>query len=143
MNVLQPFLERYYLCVQLLLCGGQNALTRGELVRRCRSASERLALIYSLNSPDLFQSDLFANWIGFLEESGMVRGTEGLVFDEPTLDELLGALGFALPPQHRQTLVHLASAATPPASGEATRPIDESEPVLRRSDPESGHSRAE
>jgi glycerol-3-phosphate O-acyltransferase len=142
-EIVQPFLERYYLCVQLLLCGGQNGVTRAELVRRCKAASERLALVYSLNSPDLFQSDLFANWVGFLEESGIVSGTESIVFDEPTLGELAGALGFALPPQLRQTLVHLASAATPPASGEATRPIDESELVLRRSDPESGHSRAE
>jgi glycerol-3-phosphate O-acyltransferase len=142
-EIVQPFLERYYLCVQLLLCAGRHALTRAELVRRCKAASERLALIYSLNSPDLFQSDLFANWIGFLEQSGIVSGNESLAFDEPTLAELAGALGFALPPRLRQTLVHLASAATPPASGEATRPIDESEPVLKRSDQESGHSRAE
>jgi glycerol-3-phosphate O-acyltransferase len=142
-DIAQPYLERYYLCVQLLLCGGRKAVTRAEVVRRCTAASERFALIYTLNSPDLFQSELFANWIGFLEESGIVSGGDALEFDEPTLEELAGALGFALPPQIRQTLVHLASAATPPASGEATRPIDESEPVVRRSDPESGHSRAE
>jgi glycerol-3-phosphate O-acyltransferase len=142
-EIVQPFLERYYLCVQLLLRAGPKILGRAELVRRCKAASERFALIYSLNSPDLFQSDLFATWIGFLEQSGVVSGGDGLAFDEPMLGELAGALGFALPPQLRQTLVHLASAATPPVSGEATRPTDKSEPVLRRSDPESGHSRAE
>lgn len=142
-EIAQPFLERYYLAIQLLLCAGPGTVTRAELVRRCRTASERFALIYALNSPDLFQSDLFATWIGFLEDSGVVTGGEGLVFDESTLSELAGALGFVLPPQLRQTLVHLASAATPPLSGEATRPIDASDAALRRSGPESGHSRAE
>jgi glycerol-3-phosphate O-acyltransferase len=120
-------------------------LTAAELVKRCRAASEQLALVYSLNSPDLFQASLFDNWVAFLQESGMlVEAAAGaLTYDEPMLEELAGALAFVLPAQLRQTLVNLAGAAARPLSGNASRQIDEGEPNVRRSDPESERSRAE
>ena len=144
-EIVQPFVERYYLSVALLLGQGRGVLTAAELVKRCRAASEQLALVYSLNSPDLFQASLFDNWVAFLQESGMlVEAAAGaLTYDEPMLEELAGALAFVLPAQLRQTLVNLAGAAARPLSGNASRQIDEGEPNVRRSDPESERSRAE
>jgi glycerol-3-phosphate O-acyltransferase len=115
-EIVQPFVERYYLCIALLLGQGPGVLTRIELVKRCRAASEQLALIYSLNSPDLFQASLFENWVEFLQESAVLsENSDGkLVFAEETATELAGALAFVLPAQLRQTLVNLAGAAARP-----------------------------
>jgi glycerol-3-phosphate O-acyltransferase len=142
-EIVQPFVERYYLCIMLLLATGSAALTARELVRRCRAASEHLAFIYTLNSPDLFQAELFTNWIDFLRESRVLHETpEGkLSFDELQLAELAGALGFVLPARLRQTLLNLAGAVAPPPSGGA-RQGEDGEPSAKRSDPESERSRA-
>jgi glycerol-3-phosphate O-acyltransferase len=118
-EIVQPFLERYYLCVMLLLAEGAGALRAAELVRRCRAASEQLAFVYALDSPDLFQASLFDTWVAFLLESKVVEeGAEGaLVFDERTLGALAAALDCVLPARLRQTLMSLAGAAAAPPSG--------------------------
>jgi glycerol-3-phosphate O-acyltransferase len=114
-EIVQPFLERYYLCIILLLAEGPATLGAAELVRRCGAASERLALIYALNSPDLFHAGLFTNWVSYLRESDVLGETvEGtLQFDEQVLEALAAALGFMLPARLRQTLMNLAGAAQP------------------------------
>jgi glycerol-3-phosphate O-acyltransferase len=128
-EIVQPFLERYYLCILLLLAEGPGALSGRELVRRCAAASEQLALVYALNSPDLFQGDLFDTWIVFLEQSGVLAEdvSSKLTFDETALQELAGALGFVLPPRLRQTLANLAGAnapATPAVMDDASAASD-------------------
>jgi glycerol-3-phosphate O-acyltransferase len=144
-EIVQPFLERYYLCITVLLREGSGALTSRELVRRCAAASEHLALVYSLNSPDLFQGALFDNWIAFLERTGVLGedAASKLLFDEPLLEELAGALGFVLPSRLRQTLVNLAGAAIPSPPPEAGERPARSDHGVRRSGPESERSRAE
>jgi len=116
-EIVQPFLERYYLCAVLLLAEGSGVLSPKELVRRCVAASERFALIYSLSSPDLFQAALFDNWVTFLRELGVLSETaEGtLRFDDRELGELAAALEHVLPTRLRQTLMNLAGATTPAA----------------------------
>jgi len=118
-EILQPFIERYYLCVSLLLAAGSGVLRAAELVRRCRAASEQLALIYALNSPDLFQAELFDTWVEYLRGAALLGEDSGgvLSFDEGVLAELAAALGFVLPAGLRQTLVSLAGTAAPPPSG--------------------------
>jgi glycerol-3-phosphate O-acyltransferase len=144
-EIVQPFLERYYLCIMLLLTQGSGVLTSRELVRRCAAASERLALIYSSSSPDLFQGDLFDTWIAFLEQSGVLSedAERKLLFDQAPLEELAGALGFVLPPRLHQTLVNLAGAASPSPPREADEPLAASNAAVRHSDRESERSRAE
>ena len=124
---------------------GSGALTSRELVRRCAAVSEQLALIYSSNSPDLFQGDLFDTWITFLEQSGCSPRTRraSCCSTRHLLEELAGALGFVLPPRLRQTLVNLAGAANPSPSGDADEPSAASDAAVRHSDPESERSRAE
>jgi glycerol-3-phosphate O-acyltransferase len=144
-KIVQPFFERYYLCVALLMGEGSATLTARELVRRCGAASERLALIYSLDSPDLFQAGLFDRWVTFLEDAGVLaaRPDRTLAFDEATLEELASCLGFALPAGLRQTLVNLAGAAARQPSGDVIRRVEAGERAVRRSSPESERSRAE
>ena len=119
-EIVQPFIERYYLCISLLLAAGNGVLRVTELVRRCRAASEQLALIYALNSPDLFQADLFDRWVGYLSGTALIgeSSSGALQFDEAVLEELAAALGFVLPAGLRQTLVNLAGAAAPAPSGQ-------------------------
>jgi glycerol-3-phosphate O-acyltransferase len=142
-DIVLPFLERYYLCVTLLLGQGPGVLTARELVKRCRAASEQLALVYTLASPDLFAAGLFENWIGYLEEAGLVAdGADGkLAFDAASLAELAACLAFVLPTQIKASLTNLAGAAARPLSGESSRPSGAGD--VRRSSPESAHSRAE
>ncbi|HET7132674.1 MAG TPA: hypothetical protein VFJ95_10525, partial [Gammaproteobacteria bacterium] len=118
-EIVQPFIERYYLCISLLLAARSGVLRPAELVRRCRAASEQLALIYGLNSPDLFQADLFDTWVEYLRGAGLVAedSSGALAFDEPVLDELAAALGFVLPAGLRQTLENLAGTAAPVQAG--------------------------
>jgi glycerol-3-phosphate O-acyltransferase len=118
-EIVLPFIERYYLCISLLLAAGPGVLRVAELVRRCRAASEQLALIYSLNSPDLFQAELFDNWLSYLRGAALLGEDSGgaLSYDEGVLAELAAALGFVLPSGLRQTLVNLAGAVAPPSSG--------------------------
>ncbi|HEX5048888.1 MAG TPA: glycerol-3-phosphate 1-O-acyltransferase PlsB [Gammaproteobacteria bacterium] len=118
-EIVLPFIERYYLCISLLLAAGSGVLRVAELVRRCRAASEQLALVYSLNSPDLFQAELFDTWLSYLRGAALLgEDAEGaLSYDEGVLTELAAALGFVLPAGLRQTLVNLAGAAAPPSSG--------------------------
>jgi glycerol-3-phosphate O-acyltransferase len=144
-EIVQPFLERYYLCITMLLNEGSGALTSRELVRRCAAASEQLALVHSSSSPDLFQGALFDTWIAFLERIGVLAedAASKLLFDEPLLAELAGALGFVLPPRLRQTLVNLAGVANLSPSLDADVQPAESDRAVRRSGPESERSRAE
>lgn len=121
-EIVEPFLQRYYLSVVLLLEHGPGVLTRTEFLSRCSQAAEQLSLIYWLNSPDLFESGLFDNLVDSLLKEGILseEAAGGLAFD----DSLAGsaeALGLVLRPRVRQTLRHLAGAATttpltPPAS---------------------------
>jgi glycerol-3-phosphate O-acyltransferase len=118
-EIVQPFIERYYLCISLLLAARSGVLRPAELVRRCRAASEQLAMIYGLNSPDLFQADLFDTWVDYLRGAGLVAedSSGALAFDETVLHELAAALGFVLPAGLRQTLENLAGTAAPVPSG--------------------------
>jgi glycerol-3-phosphate O-acyltransferase len=144
-EIVQPFLERYYLTVVLLLGQGSGVLASRELVARCRAASEQLALIYSLNSPDLFHAGLFDNWVSYLVDAGTLRvapdGT--LKFDREDLEELAGCLAFALPVGMKLTLQNLAGAVVETPSGYRDRRISAGEPSVRRSSLGSEHSRAE
>ncbi len=123
-QIVEPFIERYYLSMLLLLGHGPGALRRGELVRECSELSEQLALIYSVDAPDLFHSSLFENLVAFLAEWGIVAeaGEGGLVFERDAVDALATELGLALRPAVRQTLSSLAGVALTRPSVRVTSP---------------------
>lgn len=112
-RMIEPFIERYYLSLLLLLGHGSGALRRAELVRECSEVSEQLALIYSLDSPDLFHASLFENLVAFLVEWGIVAEASagGLRFEPDAVEKLAGELGLGLPPAVRQTLSNMAGVA--------------------------------
>jgi glycerol-3-phosphate O-acyltransferase len=116
-RIVEPFLERYYLSLLLLLGRESGTLSRAALVRECSEVSEQLAMIYSLDSPDLFHASLFDNLVAFLVEAGIVRPERGgLAFERDSIERLGGAIGLALRPAVRQTLSNLAGV-------ELTRPF--------------------
>lgn len=120
-QIVQPFLERYYLGAAVLLGQGRSALGRRAFIARCSEAAEHLSLIYALNSPDLFQAELFENFVGYLEDAGLVHEDEQsrVAFDEDELGGLAAALGLMLQAQLRRTLVNLAGKAASHPSGRA------------------------
>ncbi|HEX5420035.1 MAG TPA: glycerol-3-phosphate 1-O-acyltransferase PlsB [Gammaproteobacteria bacterium] len=123
-QIIEPFIERYYLSLLLLLGRGSGALRRGELVRECSEVSEQLAVIYSLDSPDLFHASLFENLVAFLVEWGIVTEAPegGLAFEQASLEQLAAELGLALRPAVRQTLSNLAGVALTRPSGRVPSP---------------------
>ena len=114
-EMVQPSLERYYLSVILLLEQPPGSVSRGELQSRCAEAAEQLSIIYWLNSPDLFDPILFENLVDSLLRQGMLWEEEDgrLGYGQP-LQRLAEALALVLRPRVRQTLLHLARAATTP-----------------------------
>ena len=124
-GIVQPFLERYYLSVALLLQRESGELTKAELVSRCTDAAEQLSMIYALDSPDLFEAGLFANLVDSLLEQGRLFESSGggLTYGD-SLKTFAESLGLVLRSRVRQTLQHAVGATTafPPhatASGSA------------------------
>lgn len=120
-QIVQPFLERYYLGVAVLLGQGSGAFGRRAFIVRCSEAAEQLSLIYALNSPDLFHSELFENFVEYLASEALIYEDDDgrLVFEEGSLGALATALGGMLQAQLRRTLVNLAGLAVTHPSGSA------------------------
>lgn len=112
-EIVQPFLEHYYLCMIHLLENGSGVLDKLEVVERCADAAEQLAMLYTLSSPDLFQAALFENLIEALLSQGLVeQDTEGRLCFGSSLGLVAEDLGLVLRPRVRQTLRHFAGAVT-------------------------------
>jgi glycerol-3-phosphate O-acyltransferase len=120
-QIVQPFLERYYLGVAMLLGQGSGTQGRRAFVARCSDAAEQLSLIYALNSPDLFYPELFENFVEYLQSQGLAREDDDgyLAFEADMLGALATALGGMLQAQLRRTLVNLAGLAVTYPSGRA------------------------
>lgn len=112
-EIVQPFLEHYYLCMIYLLEHGSGVLDKPEVVERCAEAAEQLAMLYTLSSPDLFEAALFETLIEALLSQGLVeQDTEGRLCFGRSLGLVAEDLGLVLRPRVRQTLRHFAGAAT-------------------------------
>ncbi|HEX9875059.1 MAG TPA: glycerol-3-phosphate 1-O-acyltransferase PlsB [Gammaproteobacteria bacterium] len=121
-EIVQPFMEHYFLSVIFLLEHGSGCLTKTEAVRISSDAAEQLAMIYTLNSPDLFEAGLFANLIDALLIHGMLmEDSNGRLCFGESLAVLADALGRVLRPRVRQTLLNFARAATTTPSGAPAR----------------------
>ena len=112
-EIVEPFLEHYYLCMIHLLEHGSGVLDKSEVVQQCADAAEQLAMLYTLSSPDLFQAALFENLIEALLSQGLVeQDAEGRLCFGSSLGLVAEDLGLVLRPRLRQTLRHFAGAAT-------------------------------
>jgi len=112
-EIVQPFLEHYYLCMIYLLEYGSGVLDKPEVVARCVDAAEQLAILYTLNSPDLFESSLFERLIdGLLSEGLVEEDSAGRLRFGRSLGIVAEDLGLILRPRVRQTVRHFAGAAT-------------------------------
>jgi glycerol-3-phosphate O-acyltransferase len=110
-QIVTPFVERYYLGATILLAAGPGQWRREQLITRSRQAAEHLALIYSLNSPDLFAKELFKTFVATLLELEVVDvDADGLlVFGEP-LEVLAQGLNRMLPSRESRTVWQFARA---------------------------------
>jgi glycerol-3-phosphate O-acyltransferase len=131
--IVEPFAEHYYLCVIYLLEHGSGALDKGGVVEQCADAAERLAMLYTLNSPDLFEAGLFGTLIDALTAQGLLtEEADGrLSFGEP-LALVAEDLAKILRPRVRQTLRLFAGAATTLPPGAA---VVNGAPVGRSAEP--------
>ncbi len=112
-EIVEPFLEHYYLCMIYLLEHGSGVLNKREVVARCADAAEQLAMLYTLSSPDLFEATLFENLIDGLVSQGLVEQDKaGKLRFGSSLGRVAEDLGLILRPRVRQTLRHFAGAAT-------------------------------
>jgi len=146
-EIVQPFLEHYYLCVIFLLEHGPGALNKSEVASRCADAAEHLAMLYTLNSPDLFEAALFAKFVdALLGQQLLSEDASGrLSFGEP-LERIAEDLAMVLRPRIRQTLRHFAGAATTPTAAPPvlTAPLANGQwRRAKRSDLESDRSPSE
>ena len=113
-EIVQPFLERYYLSVAALLEEGPGAVTRAELQSRCAQTAEQLSIVYRFDSPDLFDPVLFENLVDSLMGQGTVwLDTAGRLAYGQELRRLADSLAVVLRPGVRQTLRHLAGISEP------------------------------
>ena len=124
-EIVQTFLERYYLTVDALLEAGPGVVTQPELQSRCATAAEQLSIVYRFNSPDLFDSALFENLVNSLvaRETLWLDADGCLVFGQE-LWSLADSLAVVLRPGLRQTLHHLAEVSRQSVSGPATEVDD-------------------
>jgi len=112
-EIVEPFLEHYYLCMIYLLEHGSGVLDKPEVVQRCADAAEQLAMLYTLSSPDLFEAALFENLIEALLSQGLIEEDgEGRLCFGASLGLVAADLGLVLRPRVRQTLRTFAGAAT-------------------------------
>ncbi len=112
-EIVQPFLEHYFLCMIYLLEHGSGVLDKPEVVERCADAAGQLAMLYTLSSPDLFEATLFDNLIEALLSQGLVeQDSDGRLCFGASLGLVAEDLGRVLRPRVRQTLRHFAGAAT-------------------------------
>ncbi len=77
-------LERYYITVAMLVKNGSGALTAGELEQLCHLTAQRLSLLYSFESPEFFDKQLFKHFIRQLRRARVLETDEDgkLLFDD-------------------------------------------------------------
>jgi glycerol-3-phosphate O-acyltransferase len=79
--------ERYYTVAAHLVRAGSGVINQATLEERCQQTAQRMTLLYGLDSPELFDRAMFANFIALLRTRGVIRAGEGgkLEFDEVLL----------------------------------------------------------
>lgn len=77
-------LERYYITVAMLVKNGSGTLTAGELEQLCHLTAQRLSMIYTFESPEFFDKQLFKLFIRQLRDADVLSTDEQgkLVFSE-------------------------------------------------------------
>ena len=77
-------LERYYITIALLMKNGSGSLSARELENLCHLSAQRMAMIYTFETPEFFDKALFKHFIRMLRDGGVVDTDEAgkLTFDE-------------------------------------------------------------
>lgn len=108
-RVVQPLLERYYMILAVLQRQSEQRLAREALEERCVLLTQRLAILYELETPDFYDRSLFNNFIDMLIDHGYVVVDEAqrLTLKEP-LREVDEDVRLLLSNQVRHAILGLA-----------------------------------
>lgn len=125
-QAVRPTLIRYFMTLAMLSRRGSGTMTPAELEALCHLQAQRLSLLREFNAPEFFDKAIFRIFIDTLTRSGRAElGEDGkLHFGEP-LEAASGEARFVLPPDMRQTILHMVrmqSAAPGSADKRATLP---------------------
>ena len=69
-------LERYYIAIATLRKHGPGTLTAAELEDQSTLMAERMSILFGLNAPEFFDKALFRNFIGNLQNNGVISQDE-------------------------------------------------------------------
>ena len=82
-NTVMPVLERFYICISLLLRAGPGGLDRTTLLADWTATARRISRLYGLNAPEFSDPRLIDGFLQHLTEAGILQNDAGkLVFDE-------------------------------------------------------------
>lgn len=118
----QQSLERYFMAITLLSEQGAGKLDSDEVVDLCHLVSQRMAVLYSHDSPDMFDKALYRNFIDALIRTELLWAGEqdNLYFDE-RITEIANHASLVLAPDVLH-LIHQASKLTPEQISEIVKP---------------------
>jgi glycerol-3-phosphate O-acyltransferase len=110
-RVVQPLLERYYMILAVLQRQSAERPAREALEERCFLLTQRLAILYELETPDFYDRSLFNNFLDMLIRHGYVAVDEKqrLTLEEP-LREVDEDVRLLLSNQVRHTILGVARA---------------------------------
>jgi len=110
-RVVQPLLERYYMILAVLQRQSVERPAREALEERCFLLTQRLAILYELETPDFYDRSLFNNFLDMLIRRGYVAADDKqrLTLEEP-LREVDEDVRLLLSNQVRHTILNVARA---------------------------------
>lgn len=118
----QQSLERYFMALTLLSRQGSGKLDGDEVVDLCHLVSQRMAVLHSYDSPDMFDKALYRNFISALVRTEYLwaDNEKNLCFDE-RIASVADFARLVLTPDAMH-LIHQASRLTPEQISEIVKP---------------------
>ncbi len=107
---IQETLHRY--AVVLTILQKEEQISRGDLERRSRAFAERLSALQGINSPEFYDKNVLATFIGALRENHMLdAGDEGQLKHSPHSKALLDEIEVLIAPEIAQRLQQIQKSA--------------------------------
>lgn len=117
-QALRPSLIRYFITLSMLTQQGSGTITPAALESLCHLQAQRLSLLREFNAPEFFDKVIFRTFIATLRENDQARlGEDGNICFDERLGEAAAEARFVLPPDVRQTIVHMTQLDAGVAAG--------------------------
>ncbi len=107
-QALRPNLIRYFITLSMLTQLGSGAITPAALESLCHLQAQRLSLLREFNAPEFFDKVIFRTFIATLRNQDQAQvGEDGKIYFDKRLGEAASEARFVLPPDVRQTILHM------------------------------------